>query len=499
MCGEAYFMIGEMLRSTVGWPAGISAVPEKIGSGSKDFRVEHDSIGDKEVPADAYYGVQTLRAVENFRITGLSLHPELINSLVQIKKAAAITNSEIGLLDQKKAEAIVKACDEILAGNFRLHFVVDPIQGGAGTSLNMNANEVIANRAIEHLGGQKGDYSLIHPNDHVNLGQSTNDVIPTAGKMTTIRLLMKLRLQLQCLQLALSNKAGEFNHVIKMGRTQMQDAVPIRLGQEFRAYADAVARNISRIEKAADEMRPLNMGGTAIGTGVNADTVYLQRIVPVLNEVSGMDFVQAADLIDSTQNLDPFVAVSGAVKTCAVTLSKIANDLRLMSSGPRAGLGEINLPAMQNGSSIMPGKVNPVIPEVVNQVSFNVIGNDVTITMAAEAGQLELNAFEPIIFYNLFQSIDTLGFATETFVDNCVTGITANEERCRELVENSVGIVTTLAPVIGYQRAADIAKKALKQNRPVREIILEEKIMEAEELSRVLDPVSMTEPGIKRV
>ena len=239
------------------------------------------------------------------------------------------------------------------------------------------------------------------------------------------------------------------------------------------------------------------MGGTAIGTGVNADTVYLQRIVPVLNEVSGMEFVQAADLIDSTQNLDPFVAVSGAVKTCAVTLSKIANDLRLMSSGPRAGFGEINLPAMQNGSSIMPGKVNPVIPEVVNQVSFNVIGNDVTITMAAEAGQLELNAFEPIIFYNLFQSIDTMGFATETFVDNCITGITANEERCRELVEKSVGIVTTLAPVIGYQRAADIAKKALKQNRPVREIILEEKIMEPEELSRILDPVSMTEPGIR--
>ena len=492
-------MIGEMLRSTVGWPAGISAVPEKAESGQKEFRVEHDSIGDKEVPLDAYYGVQTLRAVENFRITGLNLHPEFINSLVQIKKAAAVVNCEIGLLDPKKSQAIVQACDEILAGNFRQHFVVDPIQGGAGTSLNMNANEVIANRAIELLGGQKGDYSIIHPNDHVNLGQSTNDVIPTAGKMTTIRLLMKLRLQLQCLQLALTNKAGEFNHVIKMGRTQMQDAVPIRLGQEFRAYADAVARNISRIEKAADEMRPLNMGGTAIGTGVNADTVYLQKIVPALNEVSGMDFVQAADLIDSTQNLDPFVAVSGAVKTCAVTLSKIANDLRLMSSGPRAGLGEINLPAMQNGSSIMPGKVNPVIPEVVNQVSFNVIGNDVTITMAAEAGQLELNAFEPIIFYNLFQSIDTLGFATETFVDNCVTGITANEERCRELVENSVGIVTTLAPVIGYQRAADIAKKALKQNRPVREIILEEKIMEAEELSRVLDPVSMTEPGIKRV
>ncbi len=256
-------MIGEMLRSTVGWPAGISAVPDKIESVQKEFRVEHDSIGDKEVPADAYYGVQTLRAVENFRITGLNLHPELINSLVQIKKAAAITNCEIGLLDPGKSQAIVNACDEILAGHFRLHFVVDPIQGGAGTSLNMNANEVIANRAIELLGGKKGDYSLIHPSDHVNLGQSTNDVIPTAGKMTTIRLLMKLRLQLQCLQLALSNKAEEFNHVIKMGRTQMQDAVPIRLGQEFRAYADAVTRNIVRIEKAAEEMRPLNMGGTA--------------------------------------------------------------------------------------------------------------------------------------------------------------------------------------------------------------------------------------------
>ena len=489
-------MIEEMLRSTVGWPAGTRMLSGETESGTKNWRTEHDSIGDRKVPADAYYGVQTLRAVENFRITGLSLHPEIINSLVHIKKAAALTNCEIGLLDKRTADAIVAACDEILAGKFRTQFVVDPIQGGAGTSLNMNANEVIANRAIELLGGQKGEYSLVHPNDHVNLSQSTNDVIPTAGKMAVIRLLMKLRLQLHCLQLALSKKADEFDHVIKMGRTQMQDAVPIRLGQEFRAYADAVTRNIERIEKAADEMCVLNMGGTAIGTGVNADKAYLQRIVPVLNEVSGMKFVQAADLIDATQNLDPFVAVSGAVKTCAVSLSKIANDLRLMSSGPKAGFGEINLPAMQNGSSIMPGKVNPVIPEVVNQVSFNVIGNDMTITLAAEAGQLELNAFEPIIFYNLFQSIDTLGFATETFTDNCITGITANEERCRELVENSVGIVTTLAPVIGYQRAADIAKKALKQGRPVREIILEEKILTPEEVSCILDPVSMTEPGI---
>ena len=366
-----------------------------------------------------------------------------------IKKAAAITNSEIGLLDPLISEAIVKACDEILTGRFRRDFVVDPIQGGAGTSLNMNANEVIANRAIELLGGEKGDYRIVHPNDHVNLSQSTNDVIPTAGKMTTVRLLNNLMKQLLSLQKALSKKAAEFNHVIKMGRTQMQDAVPIRLGQEFKAYADAIRRDIDRIEKAIDEMRPLNMGGTAIGTGINADEAYLDLIVPVLNEVSGMNFVQADNLIDATQNLDPFVAVSGAVKTCAVALSKIANDLRLMSSGPRAGFGEINLPAKQNGSSIMPGKVNPVIPEVVNQVAFNVIGNDMTITMAAEAGQLELNAFEPIIFYNLFQSIDTLGFAVETFVENCIVGITANEERCRELVENSVGMVTTLAPVLG--------------------------------------------------
>ncbi len=486
-------MIEELMRSTVGWSSGSFVVHSGEGSGEKRYRVEHDSIGDKNVPADVYYGVQTLRAVENFRITGLTVHPEIINSLAYIKKAAAITNREIGLLDPKVSEAIVGACDEILTGKFCRDFVVDPIQGGAGTSLNMNANEVIANRAIELLGGQKGDYSLVHPNDHVNLCQSTNDVIPSAGKMTTIHLLMNLMIQLECLHLAMSKKAKEFDHVIKMGRTQMQDAVPIRLGQEFKAYADAIKREIGRVEKAIDEMRPLNMGGTAIGTGINADEAYRKRIVPVLNEVSGIEFVQAADLIDATQNLDPFVAVSGLVKTCAVTLSKIANDLRLMSSGPRAGFGEINLPARQNGSSIMPGKVNPVIPEVVNQVAFNVIGNDMTITLAAEAGQLELNAFEPIIFYNLFQSIDTLGFAAETFVDNCITGITANEDRCRELVENSVGVVTILAPVIGYQRAANIAKKALLQNRPVREVILEEGVLTPEEVARVLDPVSMTE------
>ena len=461
-----------------------------------EFRVEKDSIGTKDVPENVYYGVQSLRAAENFHITGLNMHPEIINSLAYIKKAAAITNCEAGLLDKRRTQAIVQACDEILEGKFREDFIVDPIQGGAGTSLNMNANEVIANRAIEILGGKKGDYSVVNPNDHVNCGQSTNDVIPTAGKMTSLRLLKKLKKQLLRLHSALEQKADEFDSVIKMGRTQLQDAVPIRLGQEFKAYSVAILRDLNCMDKAMDEMRTLNMGGTAVGTGLNADESYLRRIVPNLSEISGMDLVQAYDLIDATQNLDSFVAVSGAVKACAVTLSKIANDLRLMSSGPRAGFGEINLPAKQNGSSIMPGKVNPVIPEVVNQVAFNAIGNDMTITMAAEAGQLELNAFEPIIFYCLFQSIDTIAYAVNTFVDNCVIGITANETRCRYFVENSVGIITAICPYVGYQKAAEIAKEAIKTGESVRKLIIEKGLLTKEQMDEIMDPVQMTEPGI---
>ena len=461
-----------------------------------EFRVEKDSIGTKDVPENVYYGVQSLRAAENFHITGLNMHPEIINSLAYIKKAAAITNCEAGLLDKRRTQAIVQACDEILEGKFREDFIVDPIQGGAGTSLNMNANEVISNRAIEILGGKKGDYSVVNPNDHVNCGQSTNDVIPTAGKMTSLRLLKKLKKQLLRLHSALEQKADEFDSVIKMGRTQLQDAVPIRLGQEFKAYSVAILRDLNRMDKAMDEMRTLNMGGTAVGTGLNADESYLRRIVPNLSEISGMDLVQAYDLIDATQNLDSFVAVSGAVKACAVTLSKIANDLRLMSSGPRAGFGEINLPAKQNGSSIMPGKVNPVIPEVVNQVAFNAIGNDMTITMAAEAGQLELNAFEPIIFYCLFQSIDTIAYAVNTFVDNCVIGITANETRCRYFVENSVGIITAICPYVGYQKAAEIAKEAIKTGESVRKLIIEKGLLTKEQMDEIMDPVQMTEPGI---
>jgi len=478
-----------MNNSIIGWRSG-----SKRALNDPDhtkFRVEHDSIGDKEVPSDAYYGVQSLRAAENFPITGLTMHPEMVSSIVYIKKAAAITNNETGRLPKEKADAIIKACDEILEGRFLDNFIVDSIQGGAGTSLNMNANEVIANRAIEISGGNKGEYSVIHPNDDVNMGQSTNDVIPTAGKMTTIRLLMNLRIQMQCLQVALSKKAEEFEKVVKMGRTQMQDAVPISLGQEFRAYSDAVLRNVGRLDVAIEEMRSVNMGGTAIGTGINAGEEFISNIVPTLNTVSKMDLKHADDLIDSTQNLDPFVTVSGIVKACAVSLSKIANDLRLMSSGPRTGLGEISLPPRQNGSSIMPGKVNPVIPEVVNQVAFNVIGNDMTITLAAEAGQLELNAFEPIIFYNLFQSIDTLGYAVETFTDNCVTGIGANEKRCRELVENSIGIITVLVPLVGYQKAADTAKKALYSGRSVLDVVIEEKLLDPDTARDILDPEKM--------
>ncbi len=460
------------------------------------YRLEHDSIGEKRVPADAYYGIQTLRASENFYITGLTMHPELINSVAQIKKAAAITNFEIGELDRRRTDAIVRACNEIIAGKLHDQFIVDPIQGGAGTSLNMNANEVIANRALEILGEEKGNYEVINPNDDVNRGQSTNDVFPSCGRMTALRLICLAQEQLRRLYDALHDKANEFDRVIKMGRTQLQDAVPIRLGQEFRAYSNAIMRDINRFENAKDEMSILNLGGTAIGTGLNADVQYLHRVVKNICFLSGLNLVQSYDLIDATQNLDAYVTVSGIIKSCAVNLSKMSNDLRLMSSGPRTGLGEINLPAKQNGSSIMPGKINPVIPEVVNQVAFNIIGNDMTITMAAEAGQLELNAFEPIIFYNLFQSIETLTFAVKTLVDNCIVGITANKEHCRELVDNSIGIVTAICPYVGYEKASQIAKEALSKNMKVRDLILRDKLISEDQIDTILDPFTMTEPGI---
>lgn len=461
-----------------------------------DFRVEFDSIGEKNVPKEAYYGVQTLRGCENFRITGHNMNEEFIKSLAEIKKACAITNNQVNEMTDEVKDAIVQACDEIIAGKLHEDFIVDPIQGGAGTSANMNVNEVVANRAGEILGGEKGAYDRVHPNDHVNRGQSTNDVIPTAGKLTAVKLLGKLIVKARELEIALEKKSEEFNDVIKMGRTQMQDAVPVRLGQEFKAYSSAIKRDIARLEKAQSDLKVSNMGGTAIGTGINADEVYFKEIVPNLNKITGLDFVQADDLVDSTQNLDIFVSVSGVLKTCAVNLSKMSNDLRLMSSGPRTGFGEINLPAKQNGSSIMPGKVNPVIPEVVSQVAYNVMGNDVTITMAAEAGQLELNAFEPVIFYNLFESIETLTHAMETFIVNCVEGITANKERCQDMVENSVGIITAICPHVGYKVSAKIAKTAIKTGESVRKLALNEHVLTEEQLNKILDPMEMTEPGI---
>lgn len=460
------------------------------------YRIESDSIGEKEVPINAYYGVQTLRAYENFNITGRKIHPQLIKALAEIKKAAAITNMDIELLNRKVGNAIVKACDEIIKGKFHEEFITDAVQGGAGTSMNMNANEVVANIAIEILGGEMGDYSIVHPNDHVNMGQSTNDVIPTGGKIAAIRLLDGALMQLNDLVDALLNKSKEFDHVIKMGRTQLQDAVPIRLGQEFKAYADAVKRDIARIKRSMEDLRHVSIGATAIGTGINADEEYVKNVTPNLSIVTELELVQCDDLVDGTQNLDTFAAVSGALKVCAINLSKISNDLRLMSSGPRTGIGEINLPAKQNGSSIMPGKVNPVIPEVVSQVAFNIIGNDMTITMAAEAGQLELNAFEPVLYYNLFESIETLTNGVKTFIENCVNGITANEKRCKDLVENSVGIITAICPHVGYKNSAKIAKTAIKTGESVRELILKEGLLKEAELDVIFDAYGMTEPGI---
>ena len=467
-----------------------------IGKEDSELRLERDSIGEKEVPVNAYYGVQSLRAIENFSITGCTLHPEMIRSLATLKKACALANAAAGVIDMRIACAIELACDQIVEGRYHDQFIVDPIQGGAGTSMNMNANEVIANIAIEILGGSKGDYSLVHPNDHVNYGQSTNDVIPTAGKMTALTLLKRLEESLELLRDALQKKAKEFDSVLKMGRTQMQDAVPIRLGQEFGAYASVVDRGLQRIRMTKGELCIINMGGTAIGTGLNADKSYFHNIAATLAALTGTSFVQASDLIDATQNIDCFASVSGALKTCALSISKIANDLRLMSSGPKTGFGEITLPARQNGSSIMPGKVNPVIPEVVSQVAYKVVGNDITIGMAVEAGQMELNAFEPVIFESLFQSINMLNNAIQTFVHNCICGITANEARCRELLDSSVGIVTALCPHIGYVKAAGLAKKALEKQVSIRELILEQNIMTERDLDMILNVYGMTQPGI---
>lgn len=455
------------------------------------FREESDSIGSKQIPADAYYGVQSLRGYENFQITGQRLRTEFIESLAQIKKVCAICNHAVGELDAAIKDAICQACDEIMAGSFHDQFICDPIQGGAGTTANMNANEVIANRAIELLGGQKGNYAIVHPNDHVNRAQSTNDVIPTAAKLTAAKMLRKAIHQVKRLEEALQDKEQDFHPIIKMGRTQLQDAVPIRLGSEFGAYRKAITRDIIRLDRALEEMYAVNLGGTAVGTALNAKSAYVDALAPTLAQVTGLPIVRAEDLIDGTQNLDCFAYVSSALKTCAISCSKMANDFRLMSSGPRCGFEEINLPAMQNGSSIMPGKVNPVIPEVMSQAAFCIIGNDMTITMAAEAGQLELNFAEPVLYHKLFESIAALSGAVETFTDNCVKGITANAQRCRELVDGSVGVITAICPKVGYKTSADIAKTAIKTGESVRTVLKSKHILSDAEIDRLLDPETM--------
>lgn len=459
-------------------------------------RMESDSIGTLQIPEDAYYGVQSLRAKNNFPITGRLMDPIFIQNLARIKRAAAITNRDCGCLRPQVAQAIIDACDELIAGDAALMagFIVDAIQGGAGTSANMNANEVIANRAGELLGGRKGAYDKVHPNDHVNMAQSTNDVIPTAGKLTVLDLLEPLLRELAALAEAMGEKARQFDHILKMGRTQLEDAVPMRLGQSFQAYRSVICRDIRRLEGVRQDMYTVNLGGTAIGTAINVDPGYLANIVPNLARLTGRPLVQAQDLFDATEHLDGFVAASAAVKTCAVDLSKICNDLRLLSSGPKTGFGEITLPAMQNGSSIMPGKVNPVIPEVVSQVAFNIVGNDTAIAMAAEGGQMELNPWEPVVFYNLFESITTLTGAVHTLTENCVRGITANEDRCRELLNASVGISTALCPYIGYKKAAEIAKTSLKTGISVRELVLREGLLDEDKLNEILDPYALTAP-----
>ncbi len=459
-------------------------------------RSEHDLLGDREVPHEYYYGVQTLRALENFNISGVTLnfYPVLIEALAMVKKAAAQANYDLGLLSKPIRDAIVQACDEIINGKLHSHFVVDMIQGGAGTSTNMNANEVIANRALEILGHEKGEYKYCHPNNHVNLSQSTNDAYPTAVKIALINSKQKLVEVLQELIQSFRNKAKEFSHIIKMGRTQLQDAVPMTLGQEFEAYAVMLNEEVQRLEQNAKLFLEVNMGATAIGTGINSHPDYSAKVVEHLREVTGLNIVLAENLVEATQDTGAFIMFSSAVKRLAVKLSKISNDLRLLSSGPRTGIHEINLPPMQPGSSIMPGKVNPVIPEVVNQIAFKVIGNDLVVTLAAEGGQLELNVFEPVIVQSLFESIEMLKNGMMTLKVRCIDGITANEKRCRELVENSIGLVTALNPVLGYETSTQLAKEALEKNRGVYELVLEKKLLSKEQLDDILKPENMIRP-----
>jgi aspartate ammonia-lyase len=459
-------------------------------------RIEKDSLGEMAVPASAYYGAQTARAVQNFPISGLKPHPAFVWAVVIIKKCAAKANISTGRLPSGLGTAIVAAADEVLGGALADQFVVDPFQAGAGTSHNMNVNEVLANRALELLGHQRGDFSTLHPNDHVNMAQSTNDVIPTAIRLAALEMLDPLLETLEGLENALAAKGSEFDTILKSGRTHLQDAVPIRLGQEFTAYATAIRRNREGLESCIPALLELGIGGTAVGTGLNAEPAYITKIIEELANNTGFPLVPAPDLFEAMQNMDPFLALSSALRRTAVTIGRIANDLRLLSSGPRTGLDEIRLPAVQPGSSIMPGKINPSMAEMANMVCFQVMGCDQAVMLATQAGQLELNVMMPLIAYNLLFSMELLKNCVQKFIDSCITGITVNEERCRRYLEDSLGLVTVLAPSIGYNAAAEVAKESVSSGRSIREIVLARGLMPVAELEKAMQPQHLTEPGL---
>jgi aspartate ammonia-lyase len=496
LVGRAARAISQRLAAT---DATLVGRGRTVGFTGSKTRRESDMLGERNVPDDALYGIQTLRALENFPITGVAIRefPSLIAALATVKAAAALANVELRLLEAAIGDVIVKACEEIREGRHHEHFLVDVIQGGAGTSTNMNANEVIANRALELRGRPRGDYQTVHPNNHVNLSQSTNDVYPTAVKLALHGSIESLRTAMSHLASAFLAKGEEFSPHLKMGRTQLQDAVPMTLGQEFTAFGHTILEDVERLSEAQALIREINMGATAIGTRINAPPAYAEHVRSHLARLTGLPLITAPDLIEATADTGAFVQLSGVLKRCAVKISKICNDLRLLSSGPRAGLGEINLPALQPGSSIMPGKVNPVIPEVVNQICFDVIGGDVTVTLAAEAGQLQLNVFEPIIAYRLLRSIETLRNGCVVLRERCIDGITANPERMRQFVEQSIGIVTALVPTLGYEKASAIAKEALESRRGVYELVLEKRLLSRDELDRLLNPDAMTGKGTR--
>ncbi|MBI5048581.1 MAG: aspartate ammonia-lyase [Deltaproteobacteria bacterium] len=466
---------------------------------ARNYRTERDPLGEKDVLINAYYGIQTARAIENFPISGITPKKEFITATAMVKRATAIANMTNDNLDKKIGKAIVMAADEIINGRLHKEFIVDVYQAGAGTSHNMNANEVIANRAIEILGGKKGNYKLVHPNDHVNMSQSTNDTVPTGMRIAGLFMTHKLLAELRLLENTLTAKAKEFDGIIKSGRTHLQDAVPIRLGQEFHAYGKTIAKGIKRIEAAEASLKELGIGATAAGTGINTHPNYRKEVIQALRHVTGIKGLRPADdMLEAINSMADFVNLSSALRGLAIELIRIANDLRLLSSGPRTGFAEITLPPVQPGSSIMPGKVNPVMAEMLNMVSFQVMGNDLTIAMAAQAGQLELNVMMPVINHNMLQSLEILKNSVKAFTDRCVKGIKANKTRCREMAEKSVGIATVLNPFVGYQAAASVAKEAVAGGKTIKEIVLRNGILSKKEIEKILDTMAMTRPRVVR-